>query len=90
MEKIQGSDKRTVTFTYDSFGRRVGKELTTLIDGTTKTSTWTYVYDNDNIALEIYTDPNSVTTKTFYTQGAGIDEHLALERGGSSYYYHAD
>jgi len=40
--------------------------------------------------LEIYTDPNNNTAKTFYTHGPGTDEHLALERNGSFFYYHAD
>ena len=91
--KTVGNESRTVAFKYDPFGRRIGKSLTTTIDGTpatTKTSTWTYVYDDDNVAVEIYTDPTGTTEKTFYTHGAGVDEHLALERGGQFYYYHAD
>jgi RHS repeat-associated protein len=55
----------------------------------TKTYTWAYVYDNLSIVLELYSDGTG-TTKTWYTQGPGIDEHLALERNGSHYYYHAD
>jgi RHS repeat-associated protein len=90
VEKIKGTEKRTVTFTYDPFGRRIGKQLVTVIDGTTNTYTWSYLYDNDRIAMEIYTDATGVVTKTFYTQGPGIDEHLALERSGQFYYYHAD
>lgn len=90
VEKVKGTEKRTVSFTYDPFGRRTGKTLTTVIDGVTKTSTWSYVYDGDSIAVEIYTDANNTTTKTYYTQGLGIDEHLAMERSGQFYYYHAD
>lgn len=90
VEKTKGAEKRTVSFTYDPLGRRIGKQLTTVIDGATKTKTWSYVYDGDSIAVEIYTDENSTITKTFYTQGSGVDEHLALERGGQFYYYHAD
>uniref|UniRef100_A0A831UGN7 RHS repeat protein n=1 Tax=Geobacter metallireducens TaxID=28232 RepID=A0A831UGN7_GEOME len=89
MEKVKGAERKTVTFTYDPQGRRIGKQVTTTIDGVTRTSTYAYVYDNDNIVLEILTD-DSGTTTTFYTHGAGTDEHLALERGGSFYYYHAD
>jgi len=89
MEKVKGTEKKTVTFTYDPQGRRIGKQMTTTVDGVTRTSTYAYVYDNDNIILETLTD-DSGTTTTWYTHGAGTDEHLALERGGSFYYYHAD
>jgi RHS repeat-associated protein len=93
VEKTKGSEKRTVTFTYDPFGRRIGKQLVITRDGTqatTKTFIWSYVYDGDDIALEIYTPPSGPQEKTFYTHGPGIDEHLAMERDGSNYYYHAD
>jgi len=90
MEKVKGTEKRTVTFAYDPQGRRISKELTTVIDGVTKTSRWSYIYDNDNIALEIYTDDSGAITSTYYTHGAGVDEHLALERSGGFHYYHAD
>jgi RHS repeat-associated protein len=90
VEKTKGTEKRTVTFTYDPFGRRIGKQMTTVNDGVTQTQSWSYVYDGDSIAVEIYTDENNTTTKTFYMQGPGIDEHLALERGGLFYYFHAD
>lgn len=89
MEKVKGAEKKTVSFTYDPQGRRIGKQVTTTIDGVTRTSTYAYVYDNDNIVLETLTD-DSGTTTTWYTHGAGTDEHLALERGGSFSYYHAD
>lgn len=85
IEKNKGAEKQTVSFKYDPFGRRIEKKLTTA----TKTITWTYVYDGDDIALEIESD-GTTTTKTFYTHGQNIDEHLALERNGSFYYYHAD
>lgn len=89
MEKVKGAEKKTVSFTYDPQGRRIGKQVTTTVDGVTSTSTYAYVYDNDNIVLETHTD-DSGTTTTWYTHGAGTDEHLALERGGSFYYYHTD
>jgi len=89
-EQTKGTEKRTTTFNYDPFGRRIEKQLTTIIKGVTKTTTWTYVYDGDNIALEIFTKTDATTEKTWYTQGMGVDEHLALERNGQNYYYHAD
>jgi RHS repeat-associated protein len=90
MEKIKGSEKQTVTFKYDPFSRRIEKKQAVTKNSTTKTTTWTYIYDGDDIALEIMTDSASATTKTFYTHGQSIDEHLALERNGQFYFYHAD
>jgi RHS repeat-associated protein len=90
VEKAKGAENRTVTFKYDPFGRRIEKQLTTIIDSITKTATWKYVYDGDNIAVEIYTNDAGVTEKTWYTHGANIDEHLAIERNGQYFYYHAD
>jgi RHS repeat-associated protein len=90
MEKSKGTDKRTVSFNYDPTGRRIGKQISTIADGVTKTQTYAYVYDNDNIILEVFTDESSTITKTFYTHGAGVDEHLALERNSQNFYFHSD
>lgn len=90
MQKIKGAESQTLTFKYDPQGRRIEKRFAVTRDGNTKTSIWTYVYDMKDIALEIYTDPDNVTTKTFYIHGPEIDEQLALERSGRYYYYHAD
>jgi RHS repeat-associated protein len=90
MEQSKGTtEKRTITFKHDPMGRRIEKKAVTTVSGVTKTTTYTYVYDGDAIALETMTD-GGVTTKTFYTHGPGVDEHLALERNGQYYYYHAD
>jgi len=90
MEKTKGTEKRTISFKYDPFGKRIEKKVETIKAGVTKTATWVYVYDNEDIAFEIYTPPGGPAEKTFYTHGPGIDEPLALERGGSFYYYHTD
>ena len=87
-ERSKGAEKRTVTYKYDPFGRRIEKKLETTNPTTTETTT--YVYDNEDIVLELFTDKNGSTTKTFYTHGPGIDEPLAMERSGQFYYYHAD
>ena len=98
VEKSKGTtEKRTTTFKYDPLGRRIEKKYVTSKDVTiegvtttiTRTTTTKYVYDGDNIILKIVDDGVN-TTKTFYTHGQGIDEPLAMERGGSFFYYHAD
>ncbi len=86
-ERTKGAEKRTISFKYDPFGRRIEKKLVTTNPTTTETTT--YVYDNEDIVLEL-TTIGSTTTKTFYTHGPGIDEPLAMERSGQYYYYHAD
>ncbi|HCE67759.1 MAG TPA: hypothetical protein DER40_09660 [Geobacter sp.] len=78
-------ESRTIDFKYDPFDRRIEKKVTTLINDVTKTTTWSYLYDGDNIAAEYFG-----TTATYYIHGPGVDEHLAMERGGVDYYYHAD
>jgi RHS repeat-associated protein len=85
-------ESRSIAFKYDPFGRRIEKKLTTFIDNisNTKITKWTYVYDGDNIALEIYEPPSGPAEKTYYIHGPSVDEHLGMERGGSYYYYHAD
>ncbi len=90
VEKSSGADKRTVTFKYDPFGNRIEKNLVTFIKGVYKTQKWDYIFDNNSIAVEIFTDENNQVAKTYYTHGPDIDEHLAMERGGSFYYYNAD
>ena len=90
VEKVKGANSRIVTFKYDPFGRRIEKRMVLTINGVTKTTRYSYLYDNDNIVYEEFTDENGVTTKTHYTHGPSVDEHLALERNGQFYYYHAD
>lgn len=90
MEQSKGSaEKRTVTFKYDPMGSRIEKKLVATVNGVTKTTVSNYVYEGGNIVLEMVTD-SDVTTKIFYTHGQGTDEHLALERNGQYFFYHAD
>ena len=91
LEKVKGAvENRTVTYKYDPLGRRIEKKIANVVNGLTKISTWFYVYDNENIALEIYTDEVGTTKKSWYTHGVFVDEHLAVERDGQKFYYHAD
>jgi len=69
----------TVYFTYDPFGRRIRKVFT----GTTTI----YAYDGDNVVEELDGSGNLVA---HYTQGTGIDEPLAMYRGLTTSYFHAD
>ncbi len=46
-----------------------------------------YIYDNEDILLEL-DGSNNITAR--YTHGPGIDEPLIMERGGASFFYHAD
>jgi RHS repeat-associated protein len=69
----------TVTFKYDPFGRRILKSSSS---GTT-----IYAYDGANVIAE-YSSVGAVVAS--YTQGAGIDEPLAMQRSGSTAYYNAD
>lgn len=71
-----------VNYKYDGLGRRVEKEV---IDAGSKITR--YVYDNEDILLEL-DGFNKITAR--YTHGPGIDEPLVMEKGGASFFYHAD
>ncbi len=72
----------TANYKYDGLGRRVEKEVINV--GTTVTR---YVYDNEDILLELDGSNNIVAR---YTHGPGIDEPLILENASASFFYHAD
>jgi RHS repeat-associated protein len=93
LERTTGADSRTVTFKYDPFGRRIEKKVVDVFSGVTATTTTAYVYDNEDIVLQIETiEANGATTTTEsrFIHGPGIDEPLAMVRGGQNYFYHAD
>jgi RHS repeat-associated protein len=69
----------TVNFKYDPFGRRIQKSAGVAVTN--------YVYDGDN-AIEELDATGAVSAQ--YTQGLGIDEPLAMYRGGGSFFYQAD
>jgi YD repeat-containing protein len=66
-------------YVYDALGRRIEKN----VNGTITR----YVYDGEDILFE-YDGLNTIIAR--YTHGPGVDEPLIMERGGASYYYHAD
>ncbi len=69
----------TSTYRYDGLGRRIEK----VANGQTKR----YIYDGEDILLE-YDGTNALQAR--YTHGPGIDEPIAVTRGGSTFYYHQD
>jgi RHS repeat-associated protein len=71
-----------INYRYDGLGRRVEKEI---IDAGTRMTR--YVYDNEDILLELDGSNNIVAR---YTHGPSIDEPLIMEKGGASFFYHAD
>ncbi|MEK7762351.1 MAG: RHS repeat-associated core domain-containing protein [Nitrospirota bacterium] len=69
----------TSTYRYDGLGRRIEK----VGNGITRR----YVYDGEDILLE-YDGTNTLQAR--YTRGPGIDEPIAVMRGGSTFFYHQD
>ena len=68
-----------VSFQYDPLGRRIQKSSPS---GATN-----YVYDGANIIAELNA---SGAVAASYAQGLGVDEHWAMQRGGTIAYYQAD
>jgi len=80
--RVASLDK-TVNYKYDGLSRRIEKEVTE----TAVTTVTQYIYDNEDILLEL-DGFNNITAR--YTHGPGIDEPLITERGSQSFFYHAD
>ena len=93
VERTNGADSRTVTFKYDPFNRRIEKKTVDIFSGVTVTTTTQYVYDAEDIVLQVETIDTGGTptvTETRFIHGPGIDEPLAMVRAGQTYFYHAD
>ncbi len=69
----------TSTYRYDGLGRRIER----VGNGVTRR----YVYDGEDILLE-YDGSNVLQAR--YTHGPGIDEPIAVTKGGSTFFYHQD
>ncbi len=67
------------TYLYDGLGRRIEKS----VDG----NITRYIYDGFDILLE-YDGTNTLVAR--YSHGNKLDQPLSMERGGQSYFYHAD
>ncbi|MDH5252396.1 MAG: hypothetical protein OEW25_03635, partial [Nitrospira sp.] len=73
----------TSTYRYDGLGRRIQKTLSTQSSALSTS----YVYDGEDILLE-YDGVNVLQAR--YTHGPGIDEPIAVTKGGSTFFYHQD
>ena len=69
----------TSTYRYDGLGRRIEK----VANG----QTTRYIYDGEDILLE-YDGANVLQAR--YTHGPGIDEPIAVTKGGATFFYHQD
>jgi len=69
----------TSTYRYDGLGRRIEK----VGNGLTRR----FIYDGEDILLE-YDETNTLLAR--YTHGPGIDEPIAMTRGGSIFFYLQD
>ena len=67
-------------YTYDALNRRVTKHLSS------NATTINYVYDSSQVIEEYEND----TLARSYVYGAYIDDPIAIENGGSKYYYIKD
>ena len=83
--KVGEHGSRSISFKYDPFGRRIEKKVEETEHGETESRITTYVYDNEDIILEI-----SSKATSRYVHGPGIDEPLAMEQKRSTYFFHAD
>ena len=77
--KVSMPDGKATTFGYAPTGQRAWKRDA---DGLTN-----YVYDGLDLIQEL---DDKGSTRAAYTYGPGIDQPLVLQRGGQTYYYHAD
>jgi len=95
LQTSDGDDSTTITFSYDPFNRRIHKQCVAILDEETTTTTTQYVYDGEDIVLQLqtitYDDATlaTTTTETRFIHGPGIDEPLAMVEDGDTYYYHA-
>lgn len=71
--------RRTDTFKYDPFGRRIYKS--------SSSGTSIYAYDDDNV-IEETNASGAVVAR--YSQGLKMDEPLVMLRSATASYYHAD
>ncbi len=69
----------TASYTYDPFGRRISKTVNGILTR--------YLYDRADMIKEYDGVDTLLAT---YRHGPGMDEPIAMVRGGQTFYYHAD
>ncbi|MFA7403470.1 MAG: RHS repeat-associated core domain-containing protein [Pelobacteraceae bacterium] len=94
-ETKNGDESATVSFTYDPFGRRIGKKVEKTEHGKAKEiEGLSYVYDGQTLILEYATQKDdehqNKTGLTKYVHGPNIDEPLSMQRDNEVNFYHAD
>jgi RHS repeat-associated protein len=77
--RIDFPDGTYAAYRYDGMGRRVEKDANGVLTR--------YIYDRTNVLWEL-DGGNSVVAA--YTHGPGIDDLIAMTRGGQRYAYHRD
>ena len=77
--RIDFPDLTFAAYRYDGLSRRIEKDANGTITR--------YVYDGSDILLE-FDGTNTLLART--SHGQGIDQPLAVERGGQSFFYQAD
>ena len=76
---VPGTNGGTTTFKYDPFGRRIYKQSPSF--------TSVFLYDGADLLETVSGSGSEVAS---YAQGLGVDEMLAMQRGGTADYYDAD
>ena len=79
LTRIDFPDLTFAEYRYDPFGRRIEKNV-----GGTVTR---YVYDGQDMVLEF---DGTGTLRARYSHGQFVDQPLAMQRDGQSYFFHAD
>jgi len=77
--RVVREDGSIVNYKYDGLTKKIEKEVDSVVTQ--------YIYDNEDILLELDGSNNIVAR---YTHGAGIDEPLIVEISGVSFFYHSD
>jgi len=77
--RVVREDGSIVNYKYDGLARRIEKEVDSVVTQ--------YIYDSEDILLEL-DGSNDIIAR--YTHGPGVDEPLMMEKGGASFFYHAD
>jgi len=77
----------TSTYRYDGLGRRIEKVANASTGSAQAGQTTRYIYDGEDILLE-YDGANVLQAR--YTHGPGIDEPIAVTKGGATFFYHQD